>query len=161
MQMALWQEGFKRCSACRELVPLSGFNRRSGSRDGFQSYCRACNSRWHADHREHHNRQIAARNVRVKEEMRRRMAEYLRSKACADCGEADLRVLEFDHLRDKTIEVSVLVARGHSWERILEEIAKCEVVCANCHRRRTHDRANTYRSRMRQAPRTLDDATGA
>lgn len=156
MQLALWHEGFKRCSGCRELLPVSGFNRRSTARDGLQAYCRACNAKWHAEHREHHNRQIAARNVRVKEQMRRRMAEYLRDQACVDCGEDDLRVLEFDHLRDKTMEVSVLVARGHSWERILEEIAKCEVVCANCHRRRTHDRANTYRSRMRPTRHTLD-----
>jgi hypothetical protein len=45
-------------------------------------------------------------------------------------------VLEFDHMGDKLFTV----AKGlydHSWEAVLSEIAKCEVVCANCHRRRT------------------------
>jgi 5-methylcytosine-specific restriction endonuclease McrA len=69
---------------------------------------------------------------------------YLREHLCTDCGEPDIVVLEFDHLRDKTAAVSALVHQGVSWERVLEEIAKCEVVCANCHRRRTARRAGHH-----------------
>jgi hypothetical protein len=53
-------------------------------------------------------------------------------------------VLEFDHLRDKRATVSVLL-RDAEWATVMAEIAKCEVRCANCHRRRTHQRFGSYR----------------
>lgn len=59
-------------------------------------------------------------------------------KKCADCGFSDPRALDFDHLGDKTMNVTDM-AYGKGWglERIKQEIRKCEVVCANCHRIRT------------------------
>lgn len=45
--------------------------------------------------------------------------------------------LQFHHLGNKKASVSALVAGGASWARIEAEIAKCEVLCANCHRLRT------------------------
>ena len=67
------------------------------------------------------------------------MLRYLREHPCVDCGEADPIVLDFDH-RDrehKVDSVMKLVLSGYGWETILAEIAKCDVRCANCHRRRT------------------------
>lgn len=72
-----------------------------------------------------------------------RMIEYLGRHPCSDCGESDPRVLDFDHLpmQAKRFEISRAVnASTRSWAAILREIAKCEVVCANCHRRRTAQR---------------------
>ncbi len=69
---------------------------------------------------------------------RENMIAYLRDLACCDCGESDIRVLEFDHVRGtKLLDVSVMVARGYGWRRIESEIEKCVVRCANCHRRKT------------------------
>ena len=56
-------------------------------------------------------------------------------------------MLEFDHLRDKRLNVSALTNRAVPWDAIAEEMAKCEVVCANCHRRRTCVRVDSYRVR--------------
>jgi 5-methylcytosine-specific restriction endonuclease McrA len=65
-------------------------------------------------------------------------AEFLSRHPCVDCGESDPIVLEFDHVRgDKKYDVSFIVVQGMSIAKLEEEIAKCEVVCANCHRRRT------------------------
>jgi L-lysine 2,3-aminomutase len=69
--------------------------------------------------------------------MQRIVVEVLAATGCVDCGNRDVRVLEFDHLRDKRANVSELLARGHSVRALRDEIAKCEVVCRNCHRRRT------------------------
>lgn len=65
---------------------------------------------------------------------------YLASHPCVDCGEDDPIVLEFDH-RDRSTKsrnVSELIQWGSSRKKLDAEIAKCDVVCANCHRRRTH-----------------------
>lgn len=57
---------------------------------------------------------------------------------CADCGRIFPPIcMDFDHLRDKTEEVSRLVANGVKWEIIENEIEKCEIVCACCHRLRS------------------------
>lgn len=73
----------------------------------------------------------------------RRLQEYLREAKdvpCADCGKRyPSFVLDFDHREDKEFNVGRLVSFG-SWKRLLGEIAKCDVVCANCHRERTHQR---------------------
>lgn len=73
--------------------------------------------------------------------------EYMKDKKCTDCGESDLLVLEFDHLEGKTFNISTGVGEM-SWPNMLKEISKCEVVCANCHRRRTAKRNNSYRFRV-------------
>jgi L-lysine 2,3-aminomutase len=55
-----------------------------------------------------------------------------------DCGEADPVVLEFDHVTGvKEAAVAELVQRAVSLARLIAEVEKCEVRCANCHRRRT------------------------
>ena len=75
------------------------------------------------------------------------LIEYLGQHPCVDCGENDIVVLEFDHQRDKLLAVSVLCREGYSLDKVKQEIAKCEVVCANCHRRRTAKQFGWYRLR--------------
>jgi hypothetical protein len=140
----------KRCGTCKQVKPLEDFNRMTRSKDGRQGSCRDCNKAYHYAHHERHLAQIARRNKRIREENRDRMIEYLRGHPCVDCGERDIVVLEFDHLRDKRWNIGAMISHNCEWARILEEIAKCEVVCANCHRRRTARRANSYRHRAAQ-----------
>ena len=58
---------------------------------------------------------------------------------CKDCGNKDFRVLDYDHIdRETKFEtVSRLVHVSYSLEVIKEEIRKCDVRCANCHRIKT------------------------
>ena len=137
----------KRCSKCRELKPLCEFNLLRKARDGRQSYCRDCNKAYHFANWDRHMVQIRARRVRTREEAREFVVGYLQSHPCVDCGETDVVVLEFDHLRNKTSNVSNLIGSGQV-ERAKQEIMKCEVVCANCHRRRTARRGSWYRHRV-------------
>jgi hypothetical protein len=66
-----------------------------------------------------------------------------------ECGESDVRVLEFDHLpgQEKHADVTLLLAQCHSWKLIEAEIVKCEVCCSNCHKKRTNMRADTWRQK--------------
>jgi 5-methylcytosine-specific restriction endonuclease McrA len=80
-------------------------------------------------------------NVRLKTERRlryiQRVLEYLIEHPCVDCGENDPVVLDFDHKSDKVASISYLLGTVAGWERVEKEIEKCEVRCANCHRRKT------------------------
>ena len=77
------------------------------------------------------------------------LAEYLHSHPCVDCGELDITVLEFDHVVKDENNRDVTSMAMYSRRRVLEEINKCEVVCANDHTRRTAERANTIRWQRR------------
>lgn len=72
--------------------------------------------------------------------------EALVASGCVDCSVRDLVVLDFDHRGEKRANVSVLAHRGYSLATIAAEIAKCDVRCANCHRRRTSTMRGHYRS---------------
>lgn len=80
----------------------------------------------------------AQKRHRVK--VRRQLYSFLFDKACIDCSETDPVVLDFDHIDPKTKFKSVakMLSGHYSWKRILEEIDKCEIRCANCHRRKTY-----------------------
>jgi hypothetical protein len=63
---------------------------------------------------------------------------YLRKHPCVDCGQDDIRVLDFDHVRGKKLKAVTRMARsGVGLRKLQEEIDKCEIRCANCHRIKT------------------------
>lgn len=64
------------------------------------------------------------------------LKEYLQQNPCVDCGEPDIVVLEFDHRADKLRDIATLSKRGNL-ESVKAEVAKCDVRCCNCHRRKT------------------------
>lgn len=77
--------------------------------------------------------------AKQKDLLREALLDYLLKNPCVDCGEKDVVVLDFDH-RDpgeKSFAVSDAIRRGYSMRRVLAEVRKCDVRCANCHRRRT------------------------
>lgn len=79
--------------------------------------------------------------TRTESARRRELIREVKDKPCTDCGvKYPPYVMEFDHLPeyDKSFNVSESATR--SWERVLKEIEKCELVCANCHRIRTNAR---------------------
>lgn len=75
-----------------------------------------------------------------------KLVEYKKTISCLDCGIQDFRVIDFDHLPGTKTKkrdcVAYIVNSGVSWDRIMEEIKKCEPRCANCHRIKTWTRKN-------------------
>lgn len=137
-------EPTKRCSTCREVKPLGAFNRLKKAKDGRQYNCRDCNKQYHYENWDRHMSQIRRRGTARKAENKRFIVEYLLTHPCVDCGETDILVLEFDHVNgDKSDSVGRLVAT-QQLDRVIEEIQKCEVVCCNCHRRRTARRSASW-----------------
>lgn len=141
---------FKQCCTCHEVLPVSEFNKRRKAKDGLQSRCRACSREWYLENRVEHGRTTRIRSKRIRDVLADRLIDYLLCHPCVDCGERDIRCLEFDH-RDrssKVSEVTAMIANQKSWDLIEAEIKKCDVRCANCHRRRTAAQFNTRRHRI-------------
>lgn len=105
--------------------------------------CKSCNreyqTKWFSDNKDTQQARITANSQRVRKEAYTWIRDYCLTHPCIDCGETDWVVLEFDH-RDratKLFAVSEMIQRQYSLSKIIEEIAKCDVRCASCHRRRT------------------------
>ena len=86
---------------------------------------------------------LEPRSVRAKKRAAKwRLSQIIKiNSGCVDCGYNDHpQALQFDHIRDKRANVSNMIRSDYSWNEIKKEIAKCEVVCANCHSIRTYMR---------------------
>jgi hypothetical protein len=142
--------GIRTCRVCRETKPVLEFPYRSLRRQTRQWICllcqRAYTNEWYSRNRKRQIAKAKERSRHATAELKRRVRAHLLGHPCVDCGESDPGVLDFDHLRDKRADVSTLVQSGVSWESLAHEIAKCEVRCANCHRRRTARNGRYYRT---------------
>ena len=132
---------------CHQWKPEAAFAFRSIATGKRQDHCRACHAAYRRQHYLDHRAEYIAREVaRIKayrEGNRVLIREYLREHRCIDCGEADIVLLEFDH-RDRASKSAyvTLLATHKPWKRVLVEIAKCDVRCVVCHRRRTARQMN-------------------
>jgi len=94
----------------------------------------AFNAAWRKWYRANAQRKIAWQ-TRRRRELREWLFELRSSSRCARCGENAPECLHFHHLdpRAKEIDLSRAIPQGWSKARILAELEKCIVLCANCH----------------------------
>ena len=148
-------EEVSKCSRCGELKAVDEFAWRRTRRGQRDSFCRPCRSAYGKEHYQA-NKQRYIDQARIRTQARRLertklLLDYFVKHPCTDCGEVDPVVLEFDHLSgDKLFNVAEALS-WRTWNAILEEIEKCEVVCANCHRRRTAQRRGALRVTLTQS----------
>ena len=137
----------KICTTCHKLKPLDAFNLQTRAPDGRQPRCRDCCKAWYVANRERHMANTARRKRQLYAESYVKIRAHFAEHPCTDCGESDVRVLEFDHRPDqaKSGNISALIRAGREWIVIQAEIEKCDVRCANCHRRRTAAQTASWR----------------
>jgi len=142
---------YKTCTKCKEIKDISQFGKNKRKKDGLQHYCIPChiefNSKWYIKNKERLIRKASIRNTEITKISQDYVYNYLLSNPCVICGEKDPIVLEFDHLRDKIESISAMISRKYSLDLIKEEIKKCQVLCANCHRRKTSKQFNFYKEK--------------
>lgn len=99
---------------------------------------RAAGRRHYAKHKQSVRAKVTKRTREHRKNLRKFIIEFKTGKPCMDCGKSfPPCAMDFDHQADKVASIANAVARGFSIERLLVEIKKCELVCANCHRVRT------------------------
>lgn len=130
----------KTCSSCGAEKALAEFNfkyRATGTR---HSYCRECGKEITRSHYRRNKQAYLDRNARTYHR-HRELIRQAKARPCADCGvQYPYYVMDFDH-RDGATKSFMLsdVPRATS-KSLMREIAKCDVVCSNCHRERTQKR---------------------
>ena len=97
--------------------------------------------RWYQKNKETHGKNVKRNKALARDRARAWRTKYLDTHPCVDCGESDHVVLDFDHVEgEKLFDISTAVYSGYATQTLEDEAAKCEVRCANCHRRVTHQR---------------------
>lgn len=122
----------KTCTTCNESKELSEFSKK---RRGHQSQCKACRKLWFAEHYSQNKDYYRDRNKATQAKLRQWFRDFKTTLACKNCGENDPACLDFHHRDPTEKEITVASAVQYSKAKVLREIAKCDVLCANCHRK--------------------------
>ena len=130
----------KCCTKCGIEKDEPAFSRRSKNGPRFNQ-CKVCVKAYQADHYQKSKQQYFDRNARYCKQVSL-IISSLKQKPCADCEKSyPPWVMDFDHREEEIKDKDVSRLTGNSSLGIvLREIEKCDVVCANCHRQRTHAR---------------------
>lgn len=140
----------KICNTCDLIKSLEDFHKNKAGKDGHSGKCKECQRAYDADfYRRNRDKYLGPSKDRAREARRNNkqfLLEYLSSHPCVDCGNADIRVLQFDH-REAVNGKRVRVTNFLNSRRLMtEEIAKCDVRCANCHMIRTAEQFGWVRN---------------
>lgn len=143
----------KKCSNCKKNLPEKEFNWKvKGVKRAY--YCKSCSRRYIKQHyqnnKNYYLNKARIRNLKLKKIAHNYVSRYLMKNPCVDCGEKDPLVLEFDHKdrNAKTYNISHLIRNGSTLSKLKKEIKKCDVRCANCHRRKTSIENNSWKQQI-------------
>jgi len=142
----------KKCDHCKKFKDEEEFNWKFKSLGVRHKTCRECmkpfRKNWYeGDAHDRHLKNVKERKDAARLVAREYVWQYLSNHPCIECGESDPVVLEFHHRHEKDKPISVLTAAGYSIATIQAEIDKCDVLCANCHRRRTMKERGWFRGK--------------
>ena len=132
----------KQCSTCREERPLRMFPMTRQRPFRRTNKCRACTESGAT--RNNPRKPESSENRKSRIAMKKKVfLLYFKTHPCVDCGETNPVVLDFDHRDPDDKEFTISQGLGHSFSlhRLMVEIEKCDVRCANCHRKRTAKQA--------------------
>lgn len=108
-----------------------------------KAYNKAYQKKHYAENKEYYKEKALRSNKKIRGWNRDFVNRVKAKLGCFDCGESNPIVLEFDHVTgNKADNIADMVNKSYSTETIKQEIRKCKVRCANCHRIKTHERRN-------------------
>lgn len=130
-------ENEKECTGCEEVKLLSEFSNKKTASDGKHSRCKECTRQYTRNHYRENKEYYINKNERLKDRNKKFMEKVKSFSECCRCGEDHPACLEFHHVdpSNKKHNVSEMIGNTSSIESIKEEIRKCEIICANCHKK--------------------------
>lgn len=146
----------KTCRGCGIEKDITAFTYKDKASERRHARCRDCTRlqvrRHYANNRQSYLHKARRRDALMHAVYRREILAYLAGHPCVDCGESDPVCLEFDHVHGQKIQAISELMRRHRWRALEQELPKCEVRCANCHRRKTARQRGWYRSLAISSP---------
>lgn len=140
----------KKCNKCLNDKCETEFSYKNKSKGKRSTICNECQreykNKWY--HGDTNNKELFKETrKKTKDALRTKMICFLEDKECVDCGEKDIVTFEFDHrdTNDKKHSISKMIGDCFSWDNIMDEVNKCDIRCANCHRRKTAKQFGYYR----------------
>jgi len=139
----------KYCHRCKKRKPLSKFGKNKHRSGGYNTYCGPCKKLYDAEYQKKNKIRVNAIRAKNKKKLRNEARKILDKKKqvpCADCKKEYIPfAMDFDHVRGKKeFNISSITNKTTSIKRIEKELAKCDVVCAICHRYRTYNRKKQH-----------------
>ena len=128
------------CKKCGKVKDVSCFNKNPDRKRGYHVWCKECVKEY--DHNRHAKDRVRLCSLKKQRrlEVRNKYQEYKKTLKCSVCGEKDWICLDFHHTDPNTKDGTIgAIVRSWSFERIVKEIEKCNVLCANCHRKLHRD----------------------
>lgn len=126
----------KTCPKCGETKGRSEFGRKKSTKDGWQCHCKVCRREYSRKQYANNPEPFKQRAKENRQEIRRFLVDFISSlrkeKGCHICGEKEECVLDFHHVKPGN-PVTRMISKGYT--ALEKELAKCVVVCANCHRK--------------------------
>lgn len=125
------------CNECSQDKDESELCKNKSKECGYNPICKVCQRKKSKAHYAA-NRTYYIQKAKIRcNDLRQWINEYKSSLKCEICGECHPACIDFHHKDSskKDFEISKAVAKGFTKERVLEEIEKCQILCANCHRK--------------------------
>lgn len=139
----------KICTKCALKKKEEDFSFKNKAQNKRKTICNECQkaykNKWYQDNYLEKKDSFKESRKKYKDKLRQKMLDFLSNKKCIDCGEEDIVTLEFDHRENKEDNISRMLSNRRSWDDILNEINKCDIRCANCHKRKTAKQFGNYR----------------
>lgn len=124
----------KVCCTCKEEKEIELFGNNKRNKDGKQRQCKECQAKKDNRHYLENPESYKATRRSVKEKRVKLFEELKKQMHCEKCGETRHYVLDFHHKDPATKTSTVSDLKHRSLKSLKEEIEKCIVLCANCHR---------------------------
>jgi len=126
------------CTVCKKEKSIECFNKKEEGQ--WHSWCKPCQSTYSKEHYRKNKKRLLELSYKRKAKLRQFVWDLKDNQPCYDCKiKFPHYVMDYDHRPGeiKVNGVAALVTCMVSKEQILGEIKKCDLVCSNCHRKRT------------------------
>lgn len=126
----------KQCTKCEVEKQEEEFPFKDKANNKRNSICKECHRAYKLKHYYANKQQYYDRNQKQEDKIKLYVREYRLTNPCVNCGESEVSCLDFHHTdpTQKDGEVNEFIKYG-SLTKVQNEIAKCVVLCANCHRK--------------------------
>lgn len=129
------------CNHCKRTLSIESFQFKDKANGIRRTKCAECQNEYSRSHYINNKEYYLNRNRQQKKRNRQTVREYKENSPCTDCkGNFPYYVMEFDHREPELKSFNIGKTDWGNMRPINAELEKCDLVCANCHKKRTHIR---------------------